>query len=127
MAFAKKNNWKTSEGRTLWPPNDGIVPNSQFQTTLPVGAKLDRFGGTSDKSSFLAPVDVPLDARALSPATNTKIRDVYEVVKPLPVVQSKVMPWFDKKGMGIQYETIGGIKMTVKELVEQGYLRKVKK
>ena len=37
------------------------------------------------------------------------------------------MPWFDKKGMGIQYETIGGIKMTVKELVEQGYLRKVKK
>ena len=126
MAFAKKNNWKTSEGRTLWPPNDGIVPNSQFQTTLPVGAKLDRFGGTSDKSSFLAPVDVPLDARALSPATNTKIRDVYEVVKPLPVVQSKVMPWFDKKGMGIQYETIG-IKMTVKELVEQGYLRKVKK
>lgn len=22
-------------------PNDGIVPNSQFQTTLPVGAKLD--------------------------------------------------------------------------------------
>ena len=39
----------------------------------------------------------------------------------------KFMPWFDKKGMGIQYETIGGIKMTVKELVEQGYLRKVKK
>ncbi|MFH7767190.1 glycohydrolase toxin TNT-related protein [Acinetobacter sp. BSP-28] len=51
-----------------------------------------------------------MDARALSPTTNTKNRDVYEVVKPLPVVQGKVMLWFDKKGMGIQYETIGGDK-----------------
>ncbi|WOE32000.1 MULTISPECIES: hemagglutinin repeat-containing protein [unclassified Acinetobacter] len=127
MAIAKKNNWRTPDGKILWPPNDGIVPNSQFKTTLPIGTKLDRFGGTSDKSSFLAPVDVSLDARVLSPTTNTKIRDVYEVVKPLPVIQSKVMPWFDKKGMGIQYETKGGINMTVKELVEKGYLRKIQK
>lgn len=127
MEIAKRNNWKTPDGKIWWPPENGIVPNSQFKTTLPIGTKLDRYGGTSKYSSFLAPVDVPINARALSPNTNLQIHDVYEVIKPLPVVQSNVMPWFGKVGMGIQYETKGGINLMVQQLVEKGYLRKASK
>ena len=37
------------------------------------------------------------------------------------MVQSKVMPWFGKSGMGIQYETKEGVGMTISELVDKKY------
>lgn len=85
----------------------------------------DRFGGTKRESSFLSPVDVPLAQRALSNTTELSLRDEYVVFKPFPVEQSRVMPWFGKEGMGIQLETKKGIDLTIPQLVEQGYLKKV--
>jgi hypothetical protein len=35
------------------------------------------------------------------------------------------MPWFGQEGMGTQFETKQGVKMTIEKLVEQGYLKKV--
>ncbi|MDO4251525.1 MAG: TNT domain-containing protein [Moraxella sp.] len=127
MKKAESTGWKSPDGSIIWPPNNGIVPHSSFNTTIPVGSRLDRYGGTGDRSSYLAPVDVPVDARALSPDTNLLIRDEYIVLKPLPVIQSKVMPWFGKEGMGIQYETKEATGFTIKQLEELKYIEKVVK
>ena len=125
---ARAANWQTDTGRTLWPQSSGEVPGTAFQTTLPVGTKLDRMGGTSPNSTFLAPSGTPIEQRALSPTTDTTIKDEFMVAKPLPVEQSKTMPWFDKPGMGTQFDASKGTGMsgaTVEKLLEEGYLKKV--
>ncbi len=125
MVAAKNANWVTSEGKIWWPPGSGNVPGSEFKTVLDTGTKLDRYGGTTPNSSFLAPSGTPLEQRALAPFTNTAVRDEYVVLKPLAVEQSNAMPWFGKQGMGLQFDTRGGIGLPIEELVKQGYLRKV--
>ncbi len=126
---AKAKNWTTNSGRTLWPQGSGEVPGTAFQTTLPVGTKLDRMGGTGPNSTFLAPSGTPIEQRALSPTTDTSIIDEFKVIKPLPIEQSKTMPWFDKPGMGTQFDSSRGAGMnrvTVEKLIQDGYLEKVK-
>ncbi len=125
MAAAKNAKWVTTEGKTWWPPGNGGVPGTEFQTTLPVGTQLDRYGGTSQSSSFLAPRGTPVEQRALSPTTSLAVRDEYVVVRPFQVEQSNVMPWFGQNGMGRQFDTKGGVGLPIEKLVEQGYLRKV--
>jgi len=125
MVAAKNSNWLTPTGKTWWPPGSGNVPGTEFQTTLGVGTRLDRYGGTGANSTFLAPSNTPLGQRALSPTTNTAVRDEYVVLRPLPVEQSNTMPWFGQQGMGVQFDTSKEIGMTIPQLIEQGFLRKV--
>jgi Tuberculosis necrotizing toxin/Possible hemagglutinin (DUF637) len=132
MVAAKNAGWTTSEGRVWYPPNNGAVPGTNFETTLPVGAKLDRYGGTTDRSTFLAPAGTQFEQRALPASTNMSIHDQYVVLKPLPVEQSNTMPWFGQQGMGVQFNTdAGGLVLnngkpaTITNLVEGGYLKKV--
>jgi filamentous hemagglutinin len=122
---AKQAGWKTPDGRTWWPPENGKVPGTERTAELTVGQRLDRYGGTTDKSSFLAPSSTPIEQRALSPATDLSVHDQYVVVKPFAVEESRAMPWFDKPGMGIQYETTQGIGLTISKLLEKGYIKKV--
>lgn len=109
----------------MWPPGSGEVPGTQFQRTLPVGTKLDRYGGTGSNSTFLAPVKTSLEQRALSPTTDIAIRDEYIVLRPLPVEQNNTMPWFGGEGMGVQFNTGKGTELPINELVKLGYLKKV--
>jgi len=126
MNVAKNAGWKKADGKTWWPPENGIVPGTAEKAVLQVGERLDRYGGTSKFSSFLAPSNTPIGMRALSPETDLLIHDVYMVLKPFPVEQSRVMPWFGKEGMGMQFETKSGTGMTIEQLVNRGYLGKVK-
>lgn len=49
-----------------------------------------------------------------------------EVAKPLPVEKSLAMPWFGEPGMGVQFQaTTSGTGLTVKQLIDEGYLRRV--
>jgi filamentous hemagglutinin family protein len=124
---AEQAGWKTGDGKTWWPPENGKVPGTEQIVELKVGQRLDRYGGTSDKSSFLAPASTPLEQRALSNTTNTALHDIYIVKKPFAVEESRVMPWFGKEGMGLQYETTAGTQLTIEKLVLEGYLEKVSK
>jgi nicrotizing toxin Mtb-like protein len=47
----------------------------------------------------------------------------YEVVKPPPAYVGKIAPWFDQPGGGTQIWTGG---KEIEELIDEGYLRKVK-
>ncbi|MDM0087151.1 MULTISPECIES: hemagglutinin repeat-containing protein [unclassified Variovorax] len=124
---AEKAGWKTAEGKTWWPPENGKVPGTDQIVQLKIGQRLDRYGGTSDKSTFLAPADTPLGKRALPDSTNLSVHDEYIVLKPFRVEESRSMPWFGQEGMGLQYETSRGSEKTIAKLVEDGFLRKVVK
>ena len=125
MAEAKAAGWKDKNGHTLWPPENGKVPGTEQIIKLIPWQKLDRFGGTSRSSSFLAPSGTPISQRAMPDSTDFNIKDEYVVLRPFSVEASKAMPWFGKEGMGLQYETKQGIGLTVNQLVEYKFLKKV--
>lgn len=50
-----------------------------------------------------------------------------KVIKPLPVEQSNIMPWFGQPGMGKQFQTTtGSTGMEVQKLIDAGYLKVIK-
>jgi Tuberculosis necrotizing toxin len=127
MSRANNAGWQLPNGRTWYPSGNGAVPGTEFQTTLPVGTRLDRFGSISNNTDFLAPAGTPFGQRALPATAEAQPLVQLEVVRPLPVQQSNVMPWFNQPGMGVQFQTTtGSTGYTVRQLIEQGYLRVVR-
>jgi hypothetical protein len=111
-----------------WPPNRGAV--NLVIITLPKGVLIDRYGGYSDstgtfqdKGTFVSPKGVPFPKRALPDNTLTKPYKIYKVLKAIAKVrQGKIIPWFGKPGLGIQYE----VPATVNDLKAGGYIEEVK-
>jgi Tuberculosis necrotizing toxin len=124
FAQARNGAWVKPSGGVWYPPGYA-VPGTEVQTLLQAGTRLDRFGGTSSSSSFLSPIETTIEQRALPAKSNLTIRDEYIVLKEFTVEQSNVMPWFDKVGMGVQFNTKIGMQLTIDELVRDGFLKKV--
>jgi hypothetical protein len=111
-----------------WPPNRGAV--NLVIITLPKSVLIDRYGGYTDdagafqdKGTFVSPKGVPFPKRALPDNTLTKPYKIYKVLKAIAKVrQGKIIPWFGKPGLGIQYETPA----TVNDLKAGGYIEEVK-
>lgn len=104
-----------------WPDNMGFVGES-VKTTLPVGTKLDRYG--DQKGAFLAPYDTPYEQRALAPGSKANGYFVYEVIKPLPVIQGEIAPAFGQIGGGIQILPNMQERVNVKWLLDNEYIKK---
>lgn len=106
-----------ADGSPDWPTNykDGFAGNP-IKETLPVGTRVDRFGGPS--GSFLAPEGTPYVQRSLPPSSLNEPYYSYRVVKPLPVESGPAAPAFDQPGGGIQYKTGASIETLIKD----GYL-----
>lgn len=119
------NDYKLNGG---WPPNRGAV--NLVIVTLPKGVLIDRYGGYTDdagafqdKGTFVSPKGVPFPKRALPDNTLTKPYKIYKILKAITKVrQGKIIPWFGKPGLGIQYE----VTYTVNDLKQQGYLEEQK-
>ncbi|MBX8528743.1 glycohydrolase toxin TNT-related protein [Pseudomonas cichorii] len=92
----------------IWPPNRGRVGPVEVIELQP-GFVMDRFGFPSGR--YLSPQGTPFSDRALPSAyQSTQPYSMYLVVKPIPnVVQSRVLPWFGQRGMGVQLELPGGV------------------
>jgi hypothetical protein len=56
MNTAKNAGWVEPKGGG-WYPAGYAVPGTEVQTVLSPGMRLDRYGGTSPRSTFLAPVE----------------------------------------------------------------------
>ena len=94
---------QVQENLQIWPPNKGqLGPVSTVE--LQPGTLIDRYG--SPRGSFVAPQGTSFSERALPSYYEDNVPFFqYEVVKPLPnATQSKVLPWFGQKGLGIQFE-----------------------
>lgn len=93
---------------------------------LPVGRKIDRFGG--EGGNYFSPLGAPYIERALPPSNlDTYDGDfpwnyhVYEIIKDLPVTLGPVAPWFEQPGMGTQFTTVSNVTV----LVNDKFLRRL--
>lgn len=111
-----------------WPPNRGAISTTEI--TLPVGTKIDRYGGFVDKDTgqfrdlgtFVSYEGEPFENRALPLETKSKTLKSYEVVKPIPKVNAgKAIPWFNQSGLGTQLET----PLSIENLLAKGYLKEI--
>jgi len=111
-----------------WPPNRGAV--NLIIITLKKGVLIDRYGGYTDasgafqdKGTFVSPKGVPFPMRALPDNTLSKPYKIYKILKPIPKVrEGKIIPWFGKPGLGIQYE----VPYPINDLKQQGYIEEEK-
>jgi len=111
-----------------WPPNRGAV--NLIIITLKKGVLIDRYGGYTDdtgtfqdKGTFVSPKGVPFPMRALPDNTLSKPYKIYKILKPIAKVrEGKIIPWFGKPGLGIQYE----VPATVNDLKAGGFIEEVK-
>lgn len=97
------NEGKVQEAASIWSPNRGRLGPAQT-TELQPGMLIDRYGST--RGTFVAPEGTPFVNRALpSYYENSAPYFQYEVVQPIPgALQSRVLPWFGRRGMGTQFE-----------------------
>ena len=77
--------------------------------------------------SFLAPAGTAFDARALAPGAGASNVYVYEVIKPLPVLEGEIAPAFGQPGGGVQILPNVGTRVDVQWLIENEYLIEVAK
>ena len=127
-------------GNENWPgqkgdPNiDGFVKGEYQKTTLSPGDKIDRFG--SDYGHFFGNIGESKEMRAMSPNSDFKNYNQYEILMDLPVLKGEIAPWFNQPGGGIQFKLdpffakqIMSIPSDetaiIKRLIEFGYLRKL--
>ena len=107
-----------------WPENSGFVGKPR-ERVLERGVLLDRVG--EPVGSFLAPAGTAFDARALAPGAGASNVYVYEVIKPLPVLEGEIAPAFGQPGGGVQILPNVGTRVNVQWLIENEYLTEVAK
>ncbi|QEC78327.1 TNT domain-containing protein [Mucilaginibacter ginsenosidivorax] len=111
-----------------WPPNRGAL--SLKMITLQAGLLVDRYGGYydadsvfQDKGTFVSFVNVPFPQRALPDKTLQSPYRVYKIVKPIAdVKKGQIIPWFNKPGLGIQFE----LPYNINDLKKGGYIAEQK-
>ncbi|KXT75900.1 TNT domain-containing protein [Streptococcus sp. DD12] len=127
-------------GNENWPGQkgdsniDGFVEGEYQKTTLSPGNRIDRFG--SDYGHFFGNIGESKEMRAMSPNSDFKNYNQYEILVDLPVLKGEIAPWFDQPGGGIQFKLDSLFAKQVmsipsdetaiiKKLIEFGYLRKI--
>jgi len=125
--WSQYDQYRLPNGNWNWPANNGASPNTTSSYTLDVGVSVDRIGG--ERGSYLSPTGTTLAQRALAPGSFAESYNQYVVLKPFSVERSDVAPAFGEAGNGVQYripEVAPGKKVTVKDLIDNGYLGKIK-
>lgn len=95
------------------------------ERVLERGVLLDRVGEPG--GSFLAPAGTAFDARALAPGAGASNVYVYEVIKPLPVLEGEIAPAFGKPDGDVQMLPNVGTRINVQWLLDDDYIVRVEK
>ncbi|WP_454834565.1 TNT domain-containing protein [Pseudomonas lini] len=74
-----------TEGSNGPPTITELQPGHTFDR---YGGRFDEKGGFTDQGKFVAPTDVPFDQRALPDSSLKSLYRQYEVLKPIPEVNS---------------------------------------
>ncbi|QBH02161.1 DUF4237 domain-containing protein [Xanthomonas oryzae] len=133
--FGVDPRWVKSDGTIDWPTKENSGFDDGFDAPpkiidLRPGATFDRYGGRIDGSGeffdtgkFVAAKDVPFEQRSLPDSSLNAPYRQYEVVKPIPGVNSgNAAPWFGKPGGGVQYQ----LPMSIDDLLVNGFIRLIK-
>ena len=89
---------KIDDVSVKWPKNRGFVAGEGGRASVLPGQTLDRFGG--NHGSFMSPSGTPASARSLTPGTELKPLNSFEVLKPFEVDAGRAAPWFKQPGGG---------------------------
>lgn len=119
--------WVKPDGNIDWPPNNGFAGGVEIRE-LQSGQVFDRYGGRyvngkfEDTGTFVAPTDVPFDQRALPNSALDNPKKTYEIVHPIPGVNTgQAAPWFGKPGGGTQYQ----LPFSIDYLLNNGFIREL--
>lgn len=125
--------WVNSDGSIIWPTKqssgfDGGFHSPPTITEIQPGTRFDRYGGDFengrfvDTGVFVSPSGVPFEQRSLPPSSINRHYQEYEVLKPIPNVNSgTAAAWFGQPGGGTQFQMPLGIG----DLVQRGFIRPV--
>jgi hypothetical protein len=83
-----------------WPPNNGAW-GPQTEIYLEPGTQFQRVGGTL--GTYVSKIGTPREMLSLPYDKINQSLHIFEVVKPIPVMASKALPWFGQVGFGNQY------------------------
>ncbi len=114
--------YRKENGDWDWPEELGFA-ETPAKATLDIGTRIDRFG--KPDGSFLSPEGIPSEQRALAPGSLAEPYNVYEVMRPMPVIQGKIAPAFGQPGGGVQILPNFSERVNVDWLLHNGYIRKV--
>lgn len=113
--------YRNSDGRWNWPSNNGETIGTRRTVILEKGFSIDRYG--DDLGHFSASMGDEIGSRSLSPGTAAEKYRRYEVVKPIPNVDSAVTaPAFGQTGGGMQFRFVQPLRW----YVENGCLKEIK-
>ncbi|KQB98480.1 hypothetical protein AL073_01265 [Loktanella sp. 1ANDIMAR09] len=117
-----------SDGSIDWPPNYGFDGPPTIRELQPgqtfdrYGWRIDENGNFSDRGAFVVPDNVPFDQRLLPDSSLNAPYNQYEVLRPIPQVNSgTAAPWFGRPGGGTQYQ----LPMSIDALIDQGFIRRI--
>lgn len=99
------NFWDSGPKLSGTPPHEGFAGTPEH-VDIPEGTRLDRYGGTSPKSDYLALEGTAPSQRSLPSTVDLNIKDSY-VVSPghsVPALYGKTAPWYGQPGGGVQYK-----------------------
>lgn len=106
-------------GNPIYPPNDGVKGNFE-NVTLKRDFLVDRYGKI--RGRFVSTYKFKFEQRSLPRTTDKSEYHVYKIIKPIDCVEKGIVaPWFNRRGLGIQYK----FKNTIKELLEAGFMQEV--
>lgn len=119
--------WVKANGEIDWPANHGFSGSPTILELQP-GVRFDRYGGKfldgklRDPGAFASPTGVPFGQRALPNSSLNDPYTTYEIVLPIPGVNSGVAaPWFGQPGGGTQYQ----LPFSIDYLIDNGFIRKI--
>lgn len=108
--------WLDESGNPKWPPNNGAA-GPEEPRILKKGTTIDRYGG--EGGSFASKPEASYAQRSLPYDPATVPYRQYEVLKPLPTMESETAPWFDQPGGAPQYR----FDKSLRDLVDEGFLK----
>jgi len=112
--------WVDEAGKIIYPPNEGFVGTPTRMNFKP-GQLVDRYGVEGGK--YVSLRGTSYAERALAPGSNTKPYHIYKIVKPFEGSGGKVASWFGEPGGGTQFK----FDKTIKQLLDEGYIKEVGK
>ncbi|TDZ93539.1 TNT domain-containing protein [Mycobacteroides salmoniphilum] len=101
--------WGSRENRR-YPGENYAMPGTQHEARLAPGSVIDRYGRPD--GAWLSPEGTPFAGRGLPPESASMPHTAYRVGNgPLPpgyrIEESRVAPWFEQPGGGVQYRVTG--------------------
>ncbi len=110
--------WFEEDGTLRYPDNDGAIGEWKT-TTIKKGQVVDRYG--LNRGKYFSDAGTSFEQRSLPSDPRLTEYHRFRVLKDFETSSSRIQPFYDQPGNGVQYMT----DKSASSLVEDGYLEEV--